>query len=59
MTTNMMKKQMYNLYHGNLDRNIISQVDLLLNGKGDYERMYDINSCLITDSNELPPDDTD
>ena len=44
-------KKGYNLFHGNKDLNIIPQVKLLVNGHGNYSRIYNIDVNVVTDRN--------
>ena len=46
------ERRAYNFFHGNLDRNVISQVDLLLKGHGNYNRIFDREFNMITDLNQ-------
>jgi len=46
------ERRAYNFFHGNLDRNIISQVDLLLKGHGNYDRIFDREFNMVTDLNQ-------
>jgi len=56
MTIDMQKKYMYNMYHGNDQKNIVSQCDLLLTGKGDFRKMYDVKgTTIVTDRDETGP----
>ena len=41
----------HNLFHGNQDLNILSQVNLVVNGHGDYARIYDTEVNVVTDRN--------
>ena len=43
---------MFNCFHGNNDKNIVSQIQMLLCGGGVYENLYTReNPCTITDRN--------
>jgi len=44
-------KKVFNYFHGNNDLNIIPQIDLLLKGDGDYLRIYEEESVVITERN--------
>ena len=57
MTAEEMKRLIFNMYHGNDEKNIISQVALLINGKGDYSNMYDISAAKVTGASQ--PDELD
>ena len=39
----------YNLYNGNDENNIISQIHLLVNGTGRYANMYNTETAIVTD----------
>lgn len=57
------QRKLQNMYHGNEDLNLVSQVDLMLEGKGKYANMYQVVQTIVTattpetSSNEiaLPP----
>ena len=51
MKTVELWKKGYNYFHGNEDLNIISQINLLVNGHGDYARIYDTEVNVVTDHN--------
>ena len=57
MKTDDMRRMAYNLYHGNEEKNIISQIHLLVNGTGRYAHMYNTETTIVTDrdtdSNEV------
>ena len=46
------ERRAYNFFHGNSDRNVISQVDLLLKGHGNYERIFDRKFNMVIDLNQ-------
>ena len=46
----------YNLFHGNQDLNILSQVNLVVNGHGDYACIYDTEVNVVTDRNTVSID---
>lgn len=48
-TIQLQEKTVFNYYHGNIEQNNISQVDLLLNGYGDYCQLFDEEVNSITD----------
>ena len=49
MNTDDMRRMAYNLYHGNDEKNIISQIHLLVNGTGHYANMYNTETAIVTD----------
>ena len=49
MNTDDQKRSLFNMYHGCDEKNIISQTDLLINGKGVYKGIFDIHPRNITD----------
>ena len=46
-----MQKIAYNSFHGNDEKNISSQIELLLQGHGDYSRIYDEEVTIVTNPN--------
>ena len=54
MSTPELQKRLYNMYHGNEDLNIVSQVDLLYNGKSNYASMYRHAESTNLDNNVKP-----
>ena len=40
MSTAELQKRIYNMFHGQIDLNILSQVELLFNGKSYYASLY-------------------
>ena len=54
MNTPELQKRMYNMYHGNTDLNIVSQVDLLYNGKTNYAALYHEKESVNLDKNAEP-----
>ena len=54
MSTPEFQKRIFNMYHGNADLNIISQLDLLLNGKGIYSPLYRDSEGQTLDKNTEP-----
>jgi len=49
MTTVIQEHKIFNYFHGNLEQNHISQVDLLLKGYGEYSRLFDEEVKIVTD----------
>jgi len=49
MITVMQENKIFNYFHGNLEQNHISQVDLLLKGYGEYFRLFDEEVNIVTD----------
>mmetsp|Transcript_11045 Transcript_11045/g.12639 ORF Transcript_11045/g.12639 Transcript_11045/m.12639 type:complete len:390 (-) Transcript_11045:6-1175(-) len=47
MDTKDLKKQMYNNYHGNKEKNIISQIALIVNAKAEYKNIYEIETVKL------------
>lgn len=58
MSTPEFQKRISNTYHGNVDLNIISQLDLIINGKGDYSNLY-LNSEPLTLNENTEPSSED
>ena len=48
MVASEFQAKMINMYHGNEDLNIVSQVDLMCGGKGKYMNMYNIVQTVVT-----------
>ena len=54
MPSSKFQRKLYNMYHGNEEFNIFSQVDLMCSGKGRYSDMYQtVQTLVTTDSVEL------
>ena len=51
MKTVELWRRAYNLFHGNQDLNILSQVNLVVNGHGYYTRIYDAEVNVVTNRN--------
>ena len=59
MPSSKFQRKLYNMYHGNEEFNIFSQVDLMCSGKGRYSDMYQtVQTLVTTDSVELGNDAT-
>ena len=52
------ERKISNLYHGNEDSNIISQVELMCNGEGLYSEMYQMIQTLVTNNDSELGDGT-
>ena len=52
------QRKVGNLYHGNEDSNMISQVELMCNGKGLYSDMYQLIQTLVTNNDSELGDGT-
>merc|ERR1719491_1727905 len=52
MNSDERKHMMYSMYHGDNDKNIISQCALLVDGKEDYMHIYDLKPCVVIDPDE-------
>ena len=59
MNTPELQKQLYNMYHSSEDLNIVSQVDLLYNGKSSYASLYHNVENMNLDKNAKPEADVD
>ena len=53
-----LQRKIYNMYHGNEDLNMISQVDMMCDGKGSYSHMYSIVQTVVTNAEEDVNNDT-
>ena len=45
-----LQRKIYNMYHWNEDLNMISQVDMMCDGKGSYSHMYSIVQTVVTNA---------
>ena len=48
MPASEFQRKLYNMYHGNEDLNIVSQIELMFNAKGRYSQMYQTVHTLNT-----------
>ena len=45
-----LQRKLFNMYHGNEELNIVSQVELMCDGKGTFSHMYNIIQTVVTNT---------
>ena len=53
MSIHKMQRKVYNMYHGNEEMNVLSQIELLYSGKGTYSSLYHTLQPLITSADDI------
>lgn len=48
-----LQRKIYNMYHGSSDLNMISQVDLMCEGKGNYKNLYNSIQTIVTNNDKI------